>query len=67
MDQTGPWQVVPRQIFTLFVILFRVGCLEVTGVVSYIGDLHILFNYGPLSHYLCSCQGVVINWNTLTC
>ena len=41
MDQTDPWQVVPRQVFTpydcvlisiAFVVLCRVGCLWVTGV-----------------------------------
>ena len=40
-DQTGPWQVVPRQVFTpydcllisvSFVVLSRVGCLWVTGL-----------------------------------
>ena len=43
MDQTDPWQVVPRQVFTPtdcllisvgFVVLCRVGCLGVTGVVQ---------------------------------
>ena len=41
-DQTDPWQVVPRQVFTpfdclllsvAFVVLCRVGCLWVTGVL----------------------------------
>ena len=40
-DQSDPWQVVPRQVFTpydylfisvAFVLLRRVGCLWVTGV-----------------------------------
>ena len=40
-DQTDPWQVVPRQVFTphsrllistVFVVVSRVGCLGVTGV-----------------------------------
>ena len=42
MDQTDPWQVVPRQVFTpydcsmisvVFVVLFHVGYLRVTGVI----------------------------------
>ena len=41
MDQTDPWQVVPRQVFTpfdclltsvVFVVLGRIGCLGVTVV-----------------------------------
>ena len=41
MDQTDPWQVVPRQVFTpcshllistLFVVVSHVGCLGVSGV-----------------------------------
>ena len=41
MDQTDPWQVVPRQVLTpydcllisvAFVVLYRVGCLWVPGV-----------------------------------
>ena len=40
-DQSDRWQVVPRQIFTLYdflliseacIVLWRVGCLCVTGV-----------------------------------
>ena len=40
-DQTDPWQVVPRQVFTPysrllisteFVVVSRVGCLGLTGV-----------------------------------
>ena len=42
-DQFDPWQVVPRQVFTLysrllistaFVVASRVGCLGVTGVYT---------------------------------
>ena len=42
MDITDPWQVVPRRVFTpydyllisvAFVVLCRVGCLWVTGVI----------------------------------
>ena len=42
-DQTDPWQVVPRQVFTLyscllistaFVVVSRVGCDRVTGVLN---------------------------------
>ena len=42
MDQTDPWQVVPRNVFTsyyclliliAFVVLCRVGCLRVTSVM----------------------------------
>ena len=42
MDQTDPWQVASRQVFTpndcllssvAFVVLCRVGCLGVTGVI----------------------------------
>ena len=42
-DQTDPWQVVPRQLFTpydcllisvAFVVLRRVGCLWVIGVIK---------------------------------
>ena len=41
-DQTDPWQVVPRQVFTpynrllistAFVVVSRVGCLGETGVI----------------------------------
>ena len=47
-DQTDPWQVVPSQVFTPydcllisvdFVVLCRVGCLWVTGVVVVIENL----------------------------
>ena len=47
-DQTDPWQVVPRQVFTpydcllisvAFVVLCRVGCLWVIGVVVIIDNL----------------------------
>ena len=43
MDQTDPWLVVPRQVFTpydcllilvAFVVLCRVGCLWITGVMG---------------------------------
>ena len=43
MDQIDQWQVVPRQVFTLydcllmsveFVVLCRVGCLWVTAVMN---------------------------------
>ena len=46
-DQTDPWQVVRRQVFTpydysltsiAFVVLCRVSCLWVTGVSSVISD-----------------------------
>ena len=30
-DQTDPWQVVPRQVFTPSVVVCRVRCLRVTG------------------------------------
>ena len=42
-DQTDPWQVVPRQVFTpyecllisvVFVVLCCVGCLWLTGVLQ---------------------------------
>ena len=42
MDQNDSWQVVPGQIFTpcdcllisvVFVVLCRIGCLWVTGVI----------------------------------
>ena len=41
-DQTDPWQMVPRQVFTpydcllisvAFVVLCRVGCLGIIGVM----------------------------------
>ena len=41
MDQFDPWQVVPRQVFSLysrllistaFVVFSRVGCLGITGI-----------------------------------
>ena len=44
MDQFGPWQVVPRQVFTpydcllisvVFVVLCQIG-LWVTGVIVYV-------------------------------
>ena len=43
MDQTDPWQVVSRQVFTpydsllisvAFVVLCHVGCLGITGVLK---------------------------------
>ena len=45
-DQTGPWQVVPRQLYTpydyllisvVFVVLCRVRCLGVSGVLQNFG------------------------------
>ena len=44
MDQFDPWQVVPRQVFTpysrllistAFVVVNRVGCLGITGVLCH--------------------------------
>ena len=51
-DQTNPWQVVPRQVFTpydsllislAFVVLCRVGCIRVTGMSIVKGKLMPLY------------------------
>ena len=48
MDQTDPWQVVPRQVFTpsdcllisvAFVVHCQVGCLWVTSVMKLVNGL----------------------------
>ena len=53
-DQTDPWQVIPRQVFTpyycllisvAFVVLCRVGCLWVTDVYK-IYRTHSQYLYG---------------------
>ena len=52
-DQFDPWQVVPRQVFTVysrllisnvFAVVSRVGCHGVTGVYISCSDNGVVFN-----------------------
>ena len=67
-DQTDPWQVVPRQVFTpydclmisvAFVVLCRVGYLGVTGVFNFqpFGSL-LSFMSNLHNSYIMVCPSV---------
>ena len=72
MDQTDPWQVVPRQVFTpllisvAFVVLCRVGCLGVTFVFIF-GMVRSFSSKCSRFRYFCAglfvnLQGQIIVW-----